>query len=305
MRSFHNPFLYLLAVAKTGSISAAAESMHVAPSAISRYIGIFEDAAGTKLFERHVRGMTPTTAGEIYLRYARSIINEGKRVQADVEDLKGLRRGHVRLCSIEGVVSGSLANAISMFVRAFPGVTLQLKTMGTEAIMATLRDGDADIGIAFHSWPMAGVHIAHRMSDPLKAVVAPDHPFANRHILPFGEVMQSSLALPEHTFGIRQLVDAACLSHQIRPNVVFETNSIEALRSFARAGLGVTLLPSHSAQREILTKSIVGVLVDEATLLSSTMDICVQKDRELSLAAATFLEHLITALASTPQSPNA
>src|SRR5690606_41798393 len=109
-----------------------------------------------------------------------------------------------------------------------------------------------------------------RVRDPLKAVVAPEHPFASRSSLPFEEVMQSPLALPEHTFGIRQLVDAACISHQIRPNIVFETNSIEALRGFARAGLGVTLLPSHSAQREILLKSIVGVLVDEATLLSST-----------------------------------
>lgn len=303
MRSFHNPFLYLLAVAKTGSIRAAAETMHVAPSAISRYVGIFEDAAGTKLFERHVRGMTPTAAGEIYLRYARSIINEGKRVQADVEDLKGLKRGHIRLCSIEGVVSGPLANAIGMFVRAFPGVTLQLRTMGTETVMTTLRDGDADIGIAFHSSPMAGVHIARRLSDPLKAVVSPDHAFAARSSLSFIEVMQSPLALPEHSFGVRQLVDAACLAHQIRPNIVFETNSIEALRSFAREGLGVSLLPFRSAQREILTQSIVGVSVDEATLLSSTMDICTQKDRELSLAAAAFLEHMTAALGPGATAP--
>jgi len=284
-----NPLRYFVEVARTGSIRAAAEMVHIAGSAISRQIQLMEDMAGTPLFARHARGMVLTPAGEVYLRYARTVLLESERAQADIEDLKGLRRGHLRLCAIDGIVSGPLSGVIAAFRSAYPGITLHLAAMGTQSVMQTVRDGDADVGMAFHSSPLEGVRIAQRIPDPLCAVVAPGHALAGRRRIGFAEIMGHPLALPERTFGIRKLVDAACHVHGVKPNLVLETNSIEALRGFARAGAGVTLLPLLSARRELELGAVVDIAVDEPTLTSSSTDICVREDRNLSIAISAFL----------------
>lgn len=292
----HESLRYFVEVATTGSIRAAAENRHVAASAISRYIKIFETEAGAALFERYPRGMQLTAAGEVYLRYARGVLMDSERARVEINDLKSLRHGHVRLSAIDGIVSGPLSDIIAAFRETFPGITFHLNATGTENVMRTIRDGEADIGIAFHSSPLAGVRIAQRVADPLVAVVARDHPLASRANASLAEVLAYRIALPERTFGIRQLVNAACHIHQLRPDIVLETNSIEALRGFARSGAGVTMMPYLTAIREIRLGMVAGVLVDEASLRASSLDIGIRDDRLLPPAVEEFLHHLCTEL---------
>lgn len=287
-----NPIRYILEVARTGSLRAAAENLHVAASAISRHIQLTEEHLGTPLFERLPRGMTPTSAGEVYLQYANMVMMETERMRLDVKDLKDLRRGHVRICAIDGIVAGLLSQIIATFREKYPGVTIHLMAMGTENVVNAIRDGNADIGISFYSSPTVGVEFRYRLHDPLYAFVSPTHELARNQKISFVDLMSFPLALPENTFGIRKLVDAACHIHGIHPNLVLETNSIEALRGFARMGVGATLLPYLSAQREVWLGSIVALPVEEESLLSSSLDVCVQKHRSLPPAAATFLKHL-------------
>jgi DNA-binding transcriptional LysR family regulator len=102
--------------------------------------------------------------------------------------------------------------------------------------------------------------------------------------------------LPERTFGIRQLVNAACHVQQLRPDIVLETNSIEALRGFARSGAGVTMMPYLSAIREIKLGTVAGVLVEEASLRASSVDIGVRDDRLLPPAVEEFLRYICAEL---------
>lgn len=291
-----NPIRYILEVARTGSLRAAADNLHVAASAISRHIQLTEENLGTSLFERLPRGMTPTSAGEVYLQYAEMVMMETERMRLDVKDLNGLRRGHVRICAIDGIVAGLVSQIIATFHQKYPGVTLHLAAMGTENVVKSIRDGSADIGISFYSSPTAGVEFHYRMHDPLYAFVSPTHELAKCQKINFVELMSHPLALPENTFGIRKLVDAACHIRGVHPNLVLETNSIEALRGFARMGAGATLLPYLSAQREIWLGSIVALPVEEESLLTSSLDVCVQQHRILPSAAATFLDHLTAEL---------
>jgi DNA-binding transcriptional LysR family regulator len=236
--------------------------------------------------------MQLTAAGEVFLRYARGVLMDSERAHVEINDLKALRHGHVRLSAIDGIVSGPLSELIAAFRATFPGITFHLNATGTENVMRTIRDGEADIGIAFHSSPLSGVRIAQRIPDPLVAVVARDHPLASRAAASLAEVLAYRIALPERTFGIRQLVNAACHVHQLRPDIVLETNSIEALRGFARSGAGVTMMPYLTAIREIRLGTVAGVLVDETSLRASSLDIGVREDRLLPPAVEEFLRHL-------------
>src|SRR6202521_3273121 len=91
---------YIDEVARAGSIRKAGERLNVTASAMNRRIMDIEDELGAKLFERKPRGVRLTAAGEVFVRYVREQALEVERVRSQIEDLKGLRRGTVRIaCS--------------------------------------------------------------------------------------------------------------------------------------------------------------------------------------------------------------
>src|ERR1700741_3142307 len=91
---------YVDEVARAGSIRKAAEQLHVTASAVNRRVMELEEELGAPLFERRPRGVRLTAAGELFVRYAREQATDLERVKSQIEDLKGLRRGTVRIaCS--------------------------------------------------------------------------------------------------------------------------------------------------------------------------------------------------------------
>jgi DNA-binding transcriptional LysR family regulator len=289
-----SPFRYLDEVARCGSIRVAADRLHVAPSAISRQIKNLELEVGETLFERHARGVVLTAAGEIYVQYARSVLQDRERMRSEIDDLKGLRRGHIRVYSIDGVVAGPLSTALYAFRRNYPGVTFRLVSTGTEIVTRAVRDGDADVGVAFQSAHEQDVRIAHRIQDPLHAVVARKHPLAKSKTIEFAEAFKYPVAIPELTFGIRRLVDARCRSLRITLQPALETNSIEALRGFARSGAGLTMLPFLSTKRDLDLGLVAAIPFSDGILQRSSTDICVHHKRILPVAAREFVDHLYT-----------
>ena len=171
---------YFLAVARTGSIAAASAQLNVAASAISRQIANLEAELDCVLFERRPRGMVLTPAGEVYSRYAQAIALETDRVRTELEELRGLRRGRVRVYTVEGIVSDVLTRLIAEFNEKLPGISFRLVTTGTDDVVAAVREGHADLGISFNAQPDAAVRFVRRIRDPLIALVHPDHPLAAR-----------------------------------------------------------------------------------------------------------------------------
>ena len=90
----------------TGSIRKAAEQLNLTPSAMNRRIQDLEAEVGTPLFERRPRGVKLTTAGEMFVRYARSQIADAERMKSQVEDLRGLRRGPVLIACSQALAHG-------------------------------------------------------------------------------------------------------------------------------------------------------------------------------------------------------
>ena len=283
---------YFDEVVRAGSIRIAAEKLHIAPSAVSRQIKNLEDELGAHLFERHARGVALTPAGEIYARYVRSALLDQGRVNAEIDDLRGLRRGHIRIHSVEGVVASPVAIALAQFKEKFSGVTLRLTVTGTEDIMRAVRDGDTDIGIAFTSDPDPWVRYEARLHHPLCAIMRPDHPLASKSKLGLAEALQFPYAIPEKNFGIRALIDAQARISKLALKPALVTNSIEAMRGFARTGDGITFLPAITVQREAELGQVTAVPLSDREMKKASVDLCVQQDRRLPKAVDEFLRLL-------------
>jgi DNA-binding transcriptional LysR family regulator len=293
-----SPLRYVDEVIRCGSVRIAADRVNVAPSAISRLIRNIEEELGQQLFERHARGVKLTEAGRVFARYVREALLAQERVRLEIEDFKGLRRGHIRLRSVDGIVGGPLSDAISSFQKIYPGVTFRLDSTGTQEVIRAIREGEADIGVAFHALPESGVSMVTRIPDPLCAVVNPKHPLAKSKNLAFVDILPFPIALPEASFGIRNLVDSYCRTKRLNLVAALETNSIEALRGFARTGGGVTMLPSSSAKREAGLGLVRAIPFRDPSLRNVSLDICVQEGRALPAAAKEFSRHLHETLTS-------
>jgi DNA-binding transcriptional LysR family regulator len=283
---------YFREVYRLKSIRQASATLNVAPSAVSRQILRLEQMVGVPLFERLPRGVAPTEAAEVLARFSRNFLLDIERVRGEIDSLRGLQRGHVRIMSTEGLVAYLLNRTIASFHRRFPGITYELAIAGTDAVAHCLHDGSADIGLVFNAVLDAQLTFAAQIPDPLCAVVAPGHPLADAVTLNLSEVVRYTVGVPEKSFGIRRLIDAALSAQKLHLSPVLVTNSIEALKGFARYGGGVTFLPSLPIRRELDRQVLVSKPIIEDTFQRSTHDICILAGRRLPLAVEAFVEQL-------------
>src|SRR3981189_2851599 len=123
---------HVVEVARMGSIRKAAEHLNLTPSAMNRRIQDLEAEVGTPLFERRPRGGKLTTAGEMFVRYARSQIADAERMKSQVEDLRGLRRGPVLIACSQALAYDFLASRIAAFGKSIRKGGLDLKAVDTE-----------------------------------------------------------------------------------------------------------------------------------------------------------------------------
>lgn len=283
---------YFAAVARRGSIREAAEELHVAQSALSRQIQKLEQDFGVPLFQRHARGVELTSAGEIFLRHARSSLRQLERVRSELDALKGLRRGTVNIQSIESLVQCLLPQAIARFSARHPGITFDVTIDGTDHIIAAVREGRTDIGLAFYPPPERELTTVFKTREPLVALMSPRHPLANKSRVSLAESVAYPIALPVKNSGSRILIDVACKAAGIYIVPVLETNSIQLMVHFVHVNDGITFLSRLSAGDSLRTGDLVAVPIRDRIVNTATIDAITHASRQLPLAAEEFLRFL-------------
>ena len=129
---------YVDEVARTGSIRKAADHLNVTASAVNRRIMDLEEELGAQLFERRPRGVRLTAAGEVFVHYLREQDGGVERMKSQIEDLKGLRRGTVRIACSQALALDFLPREIADFRRRHPLVSFGVKVLDHEQAMAAV-----------------------------------------------------------------------------------------------------------------------------------------------------------------------
>ena len=283
---------YFLAVAELGSIRQAAEQLHVAASAVSRQIANLEYDYGVPLFELHAQGVRLTLAGEIFAQHARTTLREFDRVRSDIDDVRGLKRGNVRIGAVEGVVSNFLFSMFEEFGKQFPNVTFDVNVAGTGAILESIARDEADLGIVFNALPYPDVEMGPVIRHPLVAVVSPRHPLANRASVRLADLAEYRVATLHPSFGTRQILDRALIEAGVRIDALLTINSIEMLKAFVARGLGISVMPRFAVAREQDGEELMIVAIDNDALRESHLALCWRKERSLGAAADTLRAYI-------------
>lgn len=282
---------YFAEVVRAGSIRAAAERLYVAASAISRQIALLEEELGAPLLERG-RGRTVlrlTAAGELMMRHVRHLDHELDRVRSEIEALKGLRKGHVRLGVVETFVREVIPGMLQRFNDRYPGVTYQVEVAPTTRLIELVGRDELDVAAIFNPPPSLRVkHVYERTLDTC-VLVANHHPLAQFESLKLSDCAAYGLAMPDDTISAKHDQDEMFARARIQPRKVLVTNSYELMRSVAETGMAITLVnarPGDSANMPGFRY----VPLKDPRVKHQRMTICTCEGRTASPIAAVFIE---------------
>ena len=228
----HLRFLrYVDEIARSGSIRAAAERLHVAPSAVNRRLQDIEKELDAPLFERLPRGMRLTAAGEIFITYVRARQAELDQVRASIEELKGLRRGTVKLICSQGLAPRFVPQAISTFRSQHPLVQFRVQVGDHVQALGALRAMETDLILVFNLDSEPDLHPIMFRDQKLLAVMHKGHPLARKgSSIRLAECANYPLALPNLDTAGRQMLERFLLRRSIDLKPQVESNSFELLR---------------------------------------------------------------------------
>src|SRR5215217_8409857 len=178
---------YVDAVARSGSIRKAADQLNVTASAVNRRVMDLEEELGAPLFERRARSVRLTAAGELFVRYIREQAGDVERMRSQIEDLKGLRRGTVRIACSQALALDFLPREIAAYRARFPLVAFEVKVFDHERAMGALAAYDVDLVLVFRPPFLANFQPLMSLRQRLVAVMPADHPLAARRKIRLGD----------------------------------------------------------------------------------------------------------------------
>ena len=235
---------YLDAVARHRSFTRAALELHVAQSALSQQVRRLERELGIELLRRTTRRVAVTEAGRLVLERGRRALAEADSVRADLDALKGVVRGTLRLGGVPPVGPTHPAELIASFARAHPGVAVTVREDVAFTLLNELREGSLDLVMALVAPDgLDGLEGVLLHEEELVVIAPLDHPLANARSVRAERLAGEPLVSYGEGSALRDTI------RELVPDgrIVAEANELEIVRELTARGLGVTLMPGSVA----------------------------------------------------------
>lgn len=288
-------FELIEAVARAGSMRKAAEDMNITASALNRRVRGFEQEFGTPLFERIPNGVRLNPAGELLMHYFRASRSELKRVQGQVSDLSGERRGHVAIACSQALIPYFLPEQIARYRAEHPGVTFTVNVRDRARAEAELAAFQSDIALVVEPIYMVEFEVLSCVPQPVTAILPAGHPLTEKTELRLRDCLNHRHIAPEASYGVRHLLDFAARRMGRRLDPVIETESFELIRHYVRheevIGFQVPIGLRSPADGSLVFRAIAERDMPPANLILGHM-----RGRTLPVAAARFANQLAAAL---------
>jgi DNA-binding transcriptional LysR family regulator len=284
---------YFSETARSHSIRAASERLHVSPSAISRQIAKIEHELRAPIFDRRAQGMTLTAAGKILQTKFEGMMREFDRVKSHIAALQDLQAGTVDVCCFQTAIESFVAPVLHKFHLRHPNVLFNVRMSSTDEAMEALTTGAAEIGLILNPPARDTIASTEVFRDTIVAALAPTHPLAKRKTVSLRELAEFPFVLTESSFGLRQQIDRAFDRHGIEPDVFCATNSLTLVKGVAGLGRLCTLLPRFAVEQEVVAGTLATIVVRELGNDPLVFCACALSGRSMSPAAKAFVEAVV------------
>ena len=274
-----------LALAETGSVSKAAAATHVTQPTASAQLKEMTEAVGLPLHEVISRRVHLTDAGRQLAQTARAMLAEWEGFEQQVDQMKGLSRGRLRVAAVS-TAKYFIPRLIGSFCRLHPAIDVSLEVLNRDGVVARLRDNRDDIYIMSMP-PELDLEDEVFMENPLVVIAARSTRLPARPTL--AQLKDQRFILREPGSGTRMATDRHFAKRRFRPDVRLELGSNEAIREAVAGGLGLGVISRHALQ---VGKDIRVVDV-EGFPISSRWHVVHPRAKHLSPIATAFRAHLL------------
>lgn len=244
--------LSFAAVARLGSVTAAAQERHLSQPALSAQLKHLTAAVGEPLLQRHRSGMRLTAAGEALLPHALELARALDGARQFAEGHRGLQTGHLRIAASNTLAAYILPAALQAFHQTYPGVQLQVRSSNSGEALSQLWGGDADLAMIeglLGDLP-AGMRAQQLGGDRLRLVLLASHPLAQPR-LGRSELARLPLIQRETGSGTREVAERALHAAGLAVSPLLELAGNEAVKEAVLTGLGGAFLSEYCVRREL------------------------------------------------------
>ncbi|MBP6346052.1 LysR family transcriptional regulator [Neisseriaceae bacterium CLB008] len=285
---------YFYATVQTGSMRQAADQLDVEQSVISRQIQQLETDLNTTLFERRGNRLKPTEAAWVVMAYVKERLEKEEALMSALYELSQSRRGRVKLVSGEGFVPELINRTLCDFGHDNPNIEIALDLMNMNELVRHVAEDRAHIGLAYAATLPPNIEVMADHLEPICVSVRADHPLAaHSGPIELKALLPYRVGIMPPGFGFRQMVDAAELHDQVKLTPGLVTSSVMALRQFARAGLGASLLRERDVVEEVASGECVVLRTTNPVFESARAQLIVRRNRLLPTSVQDLLKALM------------
>lgn len=235
---------YFTVLAQTSNFTKAADQLGIAQSALSISIQKLEQQLELKLINRAERKMSLTADGQVLLRHAKRILEDVDQAQKELQELKGLESGVINFGVSAMLGSYYLPDTLAQFKQTYPGIQVNIHEAGTATLEKMLLDGQLDLALIRSDRTHDQIRHITLAKEQIVACLPCSHPLAQQESITLEQFCQQPLVLFRNGYFLREAVSSYCQQQKITPDIRFETNLIELLKSLVRKDIGIcTCLP--------------------------------------------------------------
>ncbi|MEH0823206.1 MULTISPECIES: LysR family transcriptional regulator [Micromonospora] len=279
-------------VARHGSITTAARALSFTQSAVSRQIAALEADIGARLFDRLPRGVALTEEGRELLPHAEAVLDRLAAARRNLDDLRGLGRGRLRVGAFPTAVAALVPRAMASFRSACPEISLSLVEGVTPRLLERLLAEEADVAVVSTS-PTGELDrerfdLRHLLDERLLVAVARDHRLARRRSVRLADLAQEAFVVGSATAENSLL--RASLPSGFSPRIDIVAAEWTGKLGCVAAGLGVALVPALAVRGTPPDIALLRLHPDDESvrrIFAATV-----RGRTPSPAVVHFVEHL-------------
>ncbi len=285
----------VMALADTGSVSAAARVMHVTQPTASMQLREITESVGLPLYEVVGKKLYLTDVGRQLAETARSMTQTWEAFEQSIDSVKGLSRGKLRI-AVVSTAKYFMPRLIGSFCRKHAQIDVALEILNRDNVVQRLRQNLDDLYIM--SMPPADMDLLDEtfMDNPIVVIAPAGDPLTRASQIPLETLSTQRFILREKGSGTRMSADAHFRRHRFRPDIRLELGSNEAVRESVAGGLGLGVLSQHALHGHTREHGV-KVLDVQGFPLPSVWHIVHPKAKKLSPVAQAFKFHLQNTLA--------
>jgi DNA-binding transcriptional LysR family regulator len=279
-------------IAQLKSISRGATLNGISQSAASQQIQELERQLGVTLFDRSTRPLAPTEAGKLFFDLCRDVLRREEQFQVQLENLKGLVEGAVRVASIYSIGLSEMSRVQEEFAARFPNAQLHVDYLRPDKVYEAVLADQADLGLVSYPAGTKDLAVIPWREEEMTVAAQPSHPLAQKPVLLPADLNGQDYVGFDEDLMIRRELDRFFREQGIEIHVAMQFDNIQMIKEAVALGSGISILPARTMQAEIAQGRLVSISLHAPDLVRP-IGIVHRKRKRFNRATHAFLELLL------------